>query len=48
LDAPRHLDKKVHELYFNPENAFTNAFKELEPISQHKATGKLADFFAKV
>jgi len=57
LDVPRHLDRKVHDLYFNPtveefqprnmwslNNAFTSAFKELEPVPQFKATGKLAKF----
>jgi hypothetical protein len=57
LDAPRHLDRKVHELYFNPEhedfrsrtmwslsNAFTSAFKELDPIPQFKVTAKLGAF----
>jgi hypothetical protein len=61
LEAPRHLDKKVHDLYFNPtveefqprtawslQNAFTSAFKELDPIPQFKATGRLAPFFANV
>jgi hypothetical protein len=59
--APRHLDRKVHSLYFNPQheefqprtmwsmsNAFTSAFKELEPIPQFKATGKLAPFLEHV
>src|SRR5438067_10315844 len=57
LDVPRHLDRRVHDLYFNPpyeafaprtmwslSNAFTSAFKELDPIPQFKATGKLAGF----
>ena len=57
LEAPRHLDRVVHELYFNPtmdefqprtkwslSNAFTSAFKELDPIPQFKATAKLAGF----
>ena len=57
LEAPRHLDRKVHDLYFNPtveefqartmwslSNAFTSAFKELEPIPQFRATAKLAGF----
>jgi hypothetical protein len=61
LEVPRHLDRKVHELYFNPtheefqprtvwslSNAFTSAFKELDPIPQYKATGKLAGFLAPV
>ena len=59
LDAPRHLARRVHELYFNPQhqefasrtiwslnNAFTSAFKDLEPIPQFKATAKLGEFFA--
>lgn len=57
LDAPRHLARRVHELYFNPQyeefaprtqwsltNAFTSAFKELDPIPQFKATAKLGSF----
>ena len=60
LEAPRHLDRAVHEYYFNSaihfggefaprtmwslSNAFTSAFKELEPIPQYKATAKLAGF----
>lgn len=57
LEAPRHLDRKVHDLYFDPQyddfrprtvwslsNAFTSAFKELEPIPRFKVTGKLAGF----
>lgn len=59
--APRHLDRKVHDLYFNPtvddfqprtmwslSNAFTSAFKELEPIPQFKATAKLAPFLEQI
>jgi hypothetical protein len=59
LEVPRHLDRKVHEMYFDPQhdefrprtmwslsNAFTSAFKELEPIPQYKATGRLAGFLA--
>jgi hypothetical protein len=59
LEVPRHLDRKVHEMYFDPQhdefrprtmwslsNAFTSAFKELDPIPQYKATGKLAGFLA--
>jgi hypothetical protein len=59
LDAPRHLARRVHELYFNPQhqefasrtiwslnNAFTSAFKDLEPIPQFKATARLGEFFA--
>lgn len=57
LDVPRHLARRVHSLYFNPQaeeftprttwslsNAFTSAFKELEPVPQFKATAKLAPF----
>jgi hypothetical protein len=57
LEAPRHLARRVHELYFNPQfeefapptrwslaNAFTSAFKDLDPIPQFKATAKLAPF----
>jgi hypothetical protein len=45
LEAPKHLARNVHDLYFEPKyeefrprtiwslsNAFTSAFKELEPI----------------
>src|SRR5260370_39707026 len=59
LEAPRHLDRKVHDLYFNPtveefqprtmwslSNAFTSAFKELEPVPQFKATGSCVPRFA--
>ena len=58
LDIPKHLARRVHELYFAPQheefeprtmwslsNAFTSAFKELDPIPQFKATTKLAEFF---
>lgn len=61
LEAPRTLDRSVHELYFNPQheefqprtmwsltNAFTSAFKELDPVPQFKATGKLAAFLEHV
>jgi hypothetical protein len=57
LDAPKHLARRVHDLYFNPtveefaprttwslSNAFTSAFKELDPIPQFRATAKLASF----
>lgn len=57
LEAPKHLARRVHELYFEPqypeftsrtmwslENAFTSAFKDLEPIPQFKATAKLGTF----
>lgn len=57
LEAPKHLARPVHDLYFEPKceefrsrtvwslsNAFTSAFKELEPISQFKATAKLGEF----
>lgn len=61
LDAPKHLTRRVHDLYFSPEveefaprtiwslsNAFTSAFKELDPIPAFKATGKLAAFLQRV
>jgi hypothetical protein len=57
LEAPKHLARTVHDLYFEPRyeefktrtiwslsNAFTSAFKELEPIPQFKATAKLSEF----
>lgn len=57
LEAPKHLARAVHDLYFEPRydefrprtiwslsNAFTSAFKKLEPIPQFKATAKLAEF----
>jgi hypothetical protein len=61
LDAPKHLARQVHDLYFRPvhpefeprtlwslSNAFTSAFKELDPIPQFKATAKLAGFLQAV
>jgi hypothetical protein len=57
LEAPKHLSRTVHDLYFEPKyeefrprtfwtlsNAFTSAFKELEPIPQFRATAKLGEF----
>jgi hypothetical protein len=57
LEAPKHLARNVHDLYFEPQheefrprtiwslsNAFTSAFKELDPIPQLKATAKLGGF----
>lgn len=57
LEAPKHLARTVHDLYFEPKyeefrsrtiwslsNAFTSAFKELDPIPQFKATAKLGGF----
>src|SRR5258708_22994220 len=57
LEAPKHLARTVHDLYFEPKyeefkprtiwslsNAFTSAFKALEPIPQFKATAKLGEF----
>ena len=57
LDVPKHLARRVHEQYFNPQvpefaprtlwslsNAFTGAFKDLDPIPQFKATARLASF----
>ncbi len=56
-NVPKHLARRVHELYFNPQheefeprttwslsNAFTSAFKELDPIPQFKATARLGGF----
>jgi len=56
-EAPKHLARTVHDLFFEPKyeefqartiwslsNAFTSAFKELEPIPQFKATAKLGEF----
>jgi hypothetical protein len=61
LDAPKHLARQVHDLYFRPvhpefeprtlwslSNAFTSAFKELDPIPQFKATANLAGFLQSV
>ena len=58
LEAPKHLARNVHDLYFEPKyeefrprtiwslsNAFTSAFKELDPIPQFKATAKLGNFW---
>jgi len=57
LEAPKHLARRVNDLYFDPQfpdfaprtfwslsNAFTSAFKELDPIPQFKATAKLGTF----
>lgn len=57
LDVPHHLDRRIHDLYFNPReeefqprtlwslsNAFTSAFKELDPIPQFRATANVAGF----
>src|SRR5260370_16717263 len=57
LEAPKHLARTVHDLYFERKfeefrprtiwslsNAFTSAFKGLEPIPQFKATAKLGEF----
>ena len=57
LEAPKHLARTVHDLYFEPKyeefrsrtvwslsNAFTSAFKALEPIAQFKATARLGGF----
>ena len=57
LDVPKHLSRRVHDLYFSPQqeefaprtmwslsNAFTSAFKELDPIPQFRATAKLGVF----
>jgi hypothetical protein len=57
LEVPKHLARRVHDLYFKPQveefaprttwslsNAFTSAFKELDPIPRFRATAKLASF----
>jgi hypothetical protein len=57
LEAPKHLARRVHDLYFEPKyeefrsrtiwslsNAFTSAFKELDPVPQFKATAKRGEF----
>ena len=57
LEAPKHLARADHDLYFEPKydefrprtiwncsNAFTSAFKELDPIPQFKATARLGQF----
>jgi hypothetical protein len=57
LEVPRHLARRVHDLYFSPphpefeprtvwslSNAFTSAFKDLDPIPQFRATAKLGSF----
>ena len=57
LEVPKHLARRVHDSYFNPQieefaprttwslsNAFTSAFKELDPIPQFRATAKLGPF----
>jgi hypothetical protein len=61
LEVPRHLGRRVHDLYFNPQheefaprtmwslsNAFTSAFKELDPIPQFRAIAKLGNFLESV
>ncbi len=61
LDVPKHLARRVHDLYFDPQieefaprttwslsNAFTSAFKELDPIPQFRATAKLGAFLESV
>jgi hypothetical protein len=57
VEAPKHLARTVHDLYFEPKyeefrprtiwslsNAFTSAFKELDPIPQFRASAKLGEF----
>ena len=54
LEAPEHLARTVHDLYFEPKydelqsrtiwslsNAFTSAFKELEPIPPIQGDSKI-------
>jgi hypothetical protein len=53
LEVPKHLARRVHELYFTPQhqefesrtmwclsNAFTSAFKELDPFPQFPSNGE--------
>jgi hypothetical protein len=59
LEAPRSLPE-IHRLYFEPQypefartmwslsNAFTSAFKKLDPVPQFKATAKLGAFLAQL
>ena len=54
--ASKHLVRAVDDLYFEPKykefrrticslsDAFTSAFKELDPIPQYQATAKLGVF----
>ena len=44
---PQHEDFRPRTLW-SLSNAFTSAFKELDPIPQYKATGKLAGFLEAV
>jgi hypothetical protein len=60
LEAPRSLLPEVHRLYFEPQypefsgtmwslsNAFTSAFKKLDPVPQFKATAKLGAFLSQL
>ncbi|HWO29604.1 MAG TPA: hypothetical protein VNO32_12490 [Candidatus Acidoferrum sp.] len=53
LEAPKHLARTVHDLFFEPKYeefrprtiwSLSNAFKELDPIPQFRATAKLGGF----
>jgi hypothetical protein len=56
LEAPKHLARTMHDLYFEPKyeefqprtirspSNAFTAFKELDPIPQFKATAKLGEF----
>jgi hypothetical protein len=57
LKAPARLLSRVHDLYFGDErfpagrfwrlaNAFTSAFKELDPIPQFQSTAKVGQFLS--
>lgn len=55
LEAPKHLARRVHQLSLcagarrlSLSNAFTSAFKELEPIPPFKATAKLGRYLERV
>jgi len=44
MNAGRLQDKLTRREIWSLSNAFTSAFKQLEPIPQFKATAKLGEF----
>jgi hypothetical protein len=53
LDAPKNLLPEVHRMFsprtmWSLSNAFTSAFKKLDPVPQLKATAKLGEFLAQL
>lgn len=57
LQAPKHLMKRVHDIYFNDDrfpanrvwrlsNAFTTCLKELDPLPQFQTTAKVGAFLS--